>query len=389
LAWLVPAVLRLGGIGHSVSLSRVTVATVTRGTFIRDVAADGKVVAAVSPTLYAPDAGTVTLKVQAGATVTKGEVLASLVSPDLAARLSQEQASLESQQIDWHRAELDAARELLQVQDTFSQAQVDQKTAERELDRSRKAFEQGSYSELQMLKAQDALEKANFTLEQARKNLAAQPQQNAFEIQSKKALAERQQLVVKDLQRQIEALDIRSPVDGQVGAVQIVDRATVAKDAPLLTVVDLSALEVEIQVPEGLARDLAVGMGADLSGNGGQWNGIVSAVSPEVVNGQVVARVRFGENKPVGLRQSQRLSVRILLDQRANVLMVDRGAFLDQDGGNSAYFVHDNVAEKRPIRAGSSSVNKVEILEGVREGDRIVISGSDAFDGADRVVLSQ
>jgi len=112
------------------------------------------------------------------------------------------------------------------------------------------------------------------------------------------------------------------------------------------------------------------------------------AYRTEVVGGQVTTRLRFGAEKPAGLRQSQRLSVRILIDQRENVLMVDRGSFVDQDGGNFAYVVNDNVAQRRPIRIGESSIAKVEILDGLAVGDRIVISGGDAFNGADRVILT-
>src|SRR6185437_8676692 len=103
-----------------------------------------------------------------------------------------------------------------------------------------------------------------------------------------------------------------------------------SKDAKLLTVVDLSALEVQVNVPESFARDLAAGMPAAISGNGKDWKGAVSAISPEVVNGEVVARVRFEGSKPEYLRQNQRLSVRIVLDKRDNVLTVARGSFVDE-----------------------------------------------------------
>jgi HlyD family secretion protein len=169
----------------------------------------------------------------------------------------------------------------------------------------------------------------------------------------------------------------------------VADRASVAKDAALMTVVDLSALEVEIKITESLARDLKPGMTAILEGDGHRWQGTVSGVSPEVVNGQVTTRLRFGDEKPAGLRQSQRLAVRILIDQRDNVLMVDRGAFLDQDGGGFVYLVHDNVAERHPVRLGAASIAKVEILDGLAEGDRIVISGTDTFNNAARVILTR
>ena len=385
---LIGALWHFVGASSSVDRSRLTIATVERGSFVRDVAADGQVVAAVSPTLYAPAAGSVTLKVHAGDAVAKGQILAQLDSPDLTARLSQEEASLQNLRIDWQRGALEASRKLAQSRDAFEQAQVDQKTAQRELDRSRKAFELGAYSELQVMRAQDALEKAQFAFGDAKVNYDAQPAQNRFDVDSKKALFERQQILVADLRRQVDSLQIRSPVAGKVGQVQIADRAYVAKDAPLLSVVDLSALVVEIKVPESLARDLNPGMAADLAGDGRHWKGQLSAVSPEVVNGEVIARVRFSDAQPQGLRQNQRLTVRLFIDRRDNVLMVDRGTFVDQDGGGYAYVLRGDIAERRRIRLGAASVQKVEILDGLAPGDQVVISGTDAFNGAERVIIS-
>jgi HlyD family secretion protein len=381
--------LRYSGAGASVNRSRLSIATVERGSFVRDIVADGQVVAAVSPTLYANALGTVTLKVHAGDSVSKGQVLAVVESPDLTAKLAQEEASAVSLRIDWQRATLDAERTLSQLKDAFEQAQVDQKTAQRELDRSRKAYELGSYTELQALKAQDALEKAQFGYTQAKLNYESQPKQNRFDVDSKKALYDRQELLVADLRRQVDGLNVRSPVDGQVGQVEVADRASVPKDSPLLTVIDLSALEVEIKVIESFARDLRQGMSADLEGGGGHFKAVVSGVSPEVVAGQVTARLRFVGDKPSGLRQSQRMSVRIFIDRRENVLMVDRGSFVDQEGGGFAYVVRGNVAARRPVRLGAASVTKVEVLDGLVAGDQVVVSGTDAFNGAERVILSR
>jgi len=386
--WALPRFSRLFGAEASVSLSRITIATVTTGSFVRDVAADGKVVASGSPTLFAPAAGNVQLRVHAGDKVTKGQVLAQLDSPDLTARSSQERALLQSVQVDYQRAQLDAKMQLIQAQDAEVRAKVDKDTAQRELERGAKARELGAYSELQVLRAKDSLQKAEFALGTAQRALAARPELNRFEVESRKAVFDRQRSLVEDLQRQLDSLAVRSPVDGQIGRVQVADHAAVAKDSPLLTVIDLSSLEVEIQVPESFARDLAIGMAAELSGSGGQWRGKVSAVSPEVFNGQVTARVSFDGAKPTGLRQNQRLSVRIVLDSRENALTVDRGSFVDADGGSAAYVVHDDVAERRPVRLGLVGVGKVEVLAGLQAGDRVVVSGTEAFNGANRVVLS-
>jgi HlyD family secretion protein len=177
-------------------------------------------------------------------------------------------------------------------------------------------------------------------------------------------------------------------VDGQVGQLFIAQTATVPKDAKLLTVVDLSALEVQVSVPESFARDLAPAMPAVISGNGNDWKGAVSAISPEVVNGEVVARVRFEGKKPSQLRQNQRLSVRIVLDKRENALTVARGSFVDESGGRYAYVVRDGIAYKTPVTLGPSSIDKVEILQGLKPGDKVVISGTSNFNGAAKVAIS-
>ena len=401
-AWIVAAVAALGLIAlgapriaglfsaqASVSAARLSFAMVERGDFTRDIAAEGKVIAAVSPTLYAASAGTVTLKVHAGDQVQRDQVVASIDSPDLSSKLAQEKAALGGFEVDYQRAQLDARRQQMTVQENFDRAQVDQQTAAREVQRSDKAYQEGAYSELSLLRAKDALEKANFDLEHTRKELQLEPDQLRFDVRSKQLARDREQLLVADLQRQVDALSLRSPVTGQIGQLLIAERASVARDAPLLTVIDLSALELEMKVPESLARDLAVGMPARISGAEHEWDGTVSAVSPEVVNGEVAARVRFAAGTPEGLRQNQRLSVRVVLDQRKDVLMVARGSWLDTEGGHYAYVVNDGLARRRAIRAGASSLSTVEILDGLQPGERIVTSGTDIFNSAPSVVISR
>jgi HlyD family secretion protein len=389
LAWLAPGVGRLFSASESVSSSRLAFATVERGPFVRDIAAEGKVVAAVSPTLYATSGGAVTLKVHAGDTVKVGQVLATIVSPELTNKLAQEQSNADAMEVEYRRAQIDARKQRSALQETYDNATIDQTTAERNLDRYQKAYAKGAVSNMDVDKAKDALDKAKIATAHAKANLGLDNDSLNFDIQSKKLAHERQLLLVKDLQRQVDDLNVKSPVDGQVGQLFIAERATVAKDAQLLSVIDLSALQVEMQVPESFARDLGIGRSGEISGNGHTWKGLVSAISPEVVNGQVAARLRFEGDTPKQLRQNQRLSVRVLLDKRDNVLTVQRGSFVDESGGSYAYLVRDGIAKKTPIRVGASSIDKVEILEGLKEGDKIVISGTDSFKGAAKVAISQ
>jgi HlyD family secretion protein len=91
---------------------------------------------------------------------------------------------------------------------------------------------------------------------------------------------------------------------------------------------------------------------------------------------------------PEQLRQNQRLSVRVLLDQRPDVLSVRSGSFIDESGGQYAYVVRDGVAVKTPVRLGARSVDRVEILSGLKAGDRVVVSGAENFHAAPTVGLS-
>ena len=389
LAFVLPQASRLFSADASVSGSRLAFGTVERGLFVRDIAAEGKVVAAVSPTMYATSGGAVTLKVHAGDVVKKGQVLATIDSPELTNKLAQEQSAADAMEVDYLRSQIDAKKKRGELQKVYDNASIDQTSAQRDLQRYQKAFSQGAVPSMNVDKAKDEVEKARITLEHAKADLSNDGASLDFDIKSKKLAHDRQVLLVKDLQRQVDELNVKSPVDGQVGQLFIAERATVAKDAQLLSVIDLSRLEVEMKVPESFARDLGIGMAGEISGNGNTWKGLVSAISPEVVNGEVAARLRFDGDTPKQLRQNQRLSVRILLDRRDNVLAVQRGSFVDESGGAYAYMVHDGIAEKHPIRVGASSIDKVEILDGLKEGDRIVISGTDSFKNAARVAISR
>jgi HlyD family secretion protein len=128
-------------------------------------------------------------------------------------------------------------------------------------------------------------------------------------------------------------------------------------------------------------------MQADVSYAGKTYAGEVSAISPEVRQGEVTGRVRLREI-PAGLRQNQRVSVRILMDRRDDVLKVERGGFYEAGGGATAYVVKDGVAERRPIRTGAVSVREIEILDGLAAGDRLVISDTQDFKNAPRVMLA-
>src|SRR5215472_14064312 len=108
-------------------------------------------------------------------------------------------------------------------------------------------------------------------------------------------------------------------------------------------------------------------MPTEISYAGETYAGKLMAVSPEVQNNQVVGRVRFAA-QPKGLKQNQQVQVRIVMDSRPDVLMVQRGQFIDSGGGHVAYVVRDGIAIRTPIETGATSISSVEILGGLKEG---------------------
>ena len=375
--------------GRSYDATKIRIAEVTRSDLVRDISAEGRVIAANSPTLYAIAAGTVSLKVVAGDVVKKGQALAEIDSPELRSKLAQEESTLASMEAEASRALLDAQITRSTAVKLLDQAQIERTAAQRDLERYQRAYEGGAVSQNEYAKAQDELKKADIGLAAARKDSGLQGEGAGLDSRNKRLLADRQRAVVAELKRQVDALTVRAPFDGQIGQVQIPQGTIVVANGPILSVVDLSLFEVEIKVPESFARDLAIGIPAQIASNGVQYAAQVSAVSPEVVNGEVNARLRFTDGKqPPGLRQSQRLSARIVLDTRRNVLMVERGSFVEQ-GGGFVYVVDGSHAVRRPVQTGVSSLSAVEIVSGLQAGEKIVVSGSDQFDDAESVRVNQ
>jgi HlyD family secretion protein len=390
LVWIaIPVVNRWANATVTVPLERLRIAEVTRGDLVRDVSVQGRVIAAVSPTLYARAAGTITLRVEAGATVQEGQVLADVDSPQLANELEQAGSMLQQQTVELQRQRIESRQLALEKRKAADLAEVALVAAEREKRRADQANELQVISVIDYEKAQDDLRKAELAFEHAKADADLFDERLEFELRASDLAVERQQLLVAELQRQVDALSIRSPVDGIVGDLLVDQKATVSKDMPVLSVVDLSRFEVDAQIPESYADDLGLGMAAEIIVGVSRYAGTVVAVSPEIVENQVSTRIRFDGDMPPNIRQNQRLTTRVLLEERPDVLMLARGQFLDSGGGRVAYvFDGDGLLHRRPITIGARSLAAVEIATGLKEGESVVISSVDAFRGADSVLVT-
>jgi HlyD family secretion protein len=370
----------------SVSADRIRTAIVNRGDLVRDLNVQGRVVAAVSPTLYSPATGTVTLEVMPGDTVTIGQVLATIDSPEVRSEFLQEQSTLDSLAAELKRDTIQARKAQVTSQQTIDLARVKLTAAEREMRRAEKSIETNAISEIDYERSRDELARAKVEFNHAVQDSQLESESLEFETTTRQLAVSRQELVVKELQRRVDDLAIRSPVNGIVGNVEVTQKAVVTQNTPLITVVDLTAFQVEIRIPEAYADDLGIGLAGEVQYNGTGFRGELVSLSPEVVNNEVIGRIRFTDQTPPGLRQNQRVTVRVMMDELLNVLKLQRGAFADGGGGRLAFVLAENgLAERRNIQLGARSAAEVEVISGLAEGEEVIISSIAEFTEYDTI----
>ncbi len=377
------------GTDMSVSRSAIRIAAVDKGDVQRDLSVQGKVVAANSPTLYSTAQGIVTYNVKAGDKVTQGQLLAVLDSPQTTSELKQQQATLAQLQGQQAQQQITSKRDLLDKQQALDLAKVDLLAAKRELARNEEARKTEIVSDREFQRSKDELSRAELVAAQSQTSLALAKQSAEFESQILSQQIRAQELLVAELQRQSDTLNVTSPVNGMVGSLSQAQKAAVPAYQSLLTVVDLSGYEVEVMVPESYADDLSLNMPVEISSNGTTYPGEIAAISPEITNNQVVARLRFTDAVPAQIRQNQRLSGRILLENRQDILRLPRGNFIDSDSGRSAFVVQGDTATRVPIALGASGFSYVEVSSGLSDGQQVIISDTSRFKEANTLLLTK
>jgi HlyD family secretion protein len=371
---------------RTISRDRMRVATVARGPFIRDVAATGMVVAAVSPTLFSEAPGIVIYKARAGDSVKPGDVLGEVQSAALTNEYERERATLISVEAALNRQTIEVRRQILKSGQDSDLAKVQITAAEREFKRAEEAWGIHVIPERDFKRAQDDLETAKLNYAHAVQTGGLEKDSLELELRAQRATRDAQALKVARLRQRVDALTLKSPVAGIVATLTQAERASVAENAPLVTVVDLSALEIEFQVAESYANEIRPGMNAEVTLDGRKLLGTVAGISPDVRNAQVTGRVRFAE-QPRGLRQNQRASVRIVLDERGDVLKVARSPFQDSET-RFVYVVRDDEAIRVPVEYGAAAIGEMEIRKGLAVGDTVVLSDMRDYQDAPNVFIA-
>jgi HlyD family secretion protein len=374
--------------GHVVSSQSLEIATVTRGDFVQDVAARGTVIASVSPTLSSTAAGTVTYLVHAGDRVAKGEVLARLTSPELENEYDRERTTLESMDAALSQQRIELQQQLLENRQKADLAAVTMSQQLRELQRLQAAWAVHVISEHQYEAAYDTYSMARLSYEHANQNARLERERIMLELRTRQLARNAQSLLVAGLKQRLDALTVRSPVEGMVADLAQPDQSHVASSMPLVTVIDLSALAIQFQVAESFAGGIKPGLPADITLEGQTVRGVVTEVSPDVRDGWVTGRAKFVGAQPADLRQNEQAAVRIVMGEHKDVLMVERGAFLDPTT-RFVYVVRGSQATRVPVELGAASVSEIQVLRGLTAGDRVVISDTQDFNDAPELRIAR
>jgi len=372
----------------SIDKSNLLTAKVFRGELIRDVAVSGKLVAANAPQLYSPEIGDVTMLSRPGDKVEAGQVVAKLNSPELISLIKQNKSQLAKLKIEASRGALIDDEAQLDLERSLDEAKVRLNAANREHQRAELSFDKQVISELDFAKTQDELLEANLRHQHAKKRVDLAKKRLNFENQTRQFEVNQQQIILDELNRREKALEIKAPVSGIVGNWLIGQKERVADSQALMTIVDLTQYEAQLNVPEFYADDLGIGLTVNMTVAGKKLKGTLSSISPEVNNSQVQIRITINNNLAFNLRQNQRVNATIEFERKSNVLMVKRGAFLKAGAAKSVFKITDNYAKKHSINVGISSVEFIEILQGAKENDELIISDHTDFAMHEQIKLT-
>jgi len=383
------AVSRLEPALPGVSESSLWIRTVQRGPLVREVRGTGTLVPEEIRWITASSAGRVErILLQPGARVEPGTVILELSNPDL-------QQSVRSAETDWQTAVAQLANQRATLRNTrFAQrsALVDAESAYElalaDLDLHRSLAESGLVAGFTLKQKQALVDQARNRLELARQQLESIVESEPLQLAPAEAAVTQRRAEYERLLRQLDDLHVKSTMSGLLQAVSVEVGQQVAAGANLVRVSDPGRLKAEVRVAETQARDLAVGQPARVDTRTGVVSGYVSRIDPAAQGGTVGVDITLEGALPPGARPDLNVDATIELERLADVLFVESPAFGQEHGTISLFRVTGSrELERTTVRIGRRSVQYVEIVEGLAEGDRVVLSDMSQFEAFDRLRL--
>ena len=383
-------VTRLKPAAPGVERSTLYTDTVKRGQMLRQVRGLGTLVAQEVRVIAAPVQGRVErVHVQPGEAVGAGTVLVELSNPELeqAAVDALFQVKAAEAEMNNLRVRLESDRMTLQsgtagVQSEYAQARL-------QLDTDEKLARDGLVPALQLKLARVRVEELSNRLKIEQQRLGNSGQAKQAQLAAQEARVEQLRALARLNQGQVASLRVLAGTAGVVQQVSVEVGQQLTPGANLARVADPSSLKASLQIPETQAKDIQLGQSAQVDTRNGVVSGRVERIDPAVQQGTVTVDVELTGDLPQGARPDLSVDGTIELERLTDVLYVGRPAFGGTDSTVGMFRIEDGggFASRVPVRLGRSSVNTVEVIDGLREGDAVILSDTSQWDGFDRLQL--
>jgi len=387
---LAVVVWRLGPALPVADRSSVWIDTVQQGDMLRDVRATGTLVPREIRWLAASTPAQVEkILVWPGTSVQPDTVLMQLSDPQTedALRNAQAQVAAAQAEVAAKRAELQS--QLLDQRSALAQAQSDYASAKVRADADTIAIKAQVIPRVQYEQGQIALKQLKEHVEIEQQRVAAFAASMKAQLDAVQAALMQQQSNLQLRQRQADALQVKAGIAGVLQEVAVQEGAQVAAGANLARVAKPDVLIARLQVPEVEAKDVALGMPVSVDTHNGLIDGKVERIDPAVRNGSVQVDVALTGKLPLGARPDLSVDGRILIAQLHDVLSVGRPALAQADADLSLFRLDPDgdTATRVPVRIGVASVDRVQVLHGLKAGDRVMLSDASQWDKYDRLKL--
>lgn len=365
----------------SIKQSDVLTDVVKQGTFTREVSGPGRLVPSQSRWVISrTEANVEQILLQPGVTVKSNSIILELSNPEVQDRLQAAKAAFTAAEGDHVALKSKAMSDLLSLQSNLTAIAGDFASAEIEEEASKQAYDSGVMAAVQYKQAKIRAEQLRMRVAIAKK----QVNQAALNMRAQLAASETRldQLVRAQSQRQLEAdgLQIRAGLDGVVQQIDVEEGQRVTAGFNLARVARPSTLIAELRIPESQASDLSVGQEAKIEIGRTLIKGKVRRFNPVVQKGTILVEVDLIDKLPPGVRSEQSVDGTIAIERIPNTLYVGRPVNSSPQAIAEIFKINDgSYAERMSVRFGKESVSNIQILSGLSEGDRIILSDMSKF----------
>jgi HlyD family secretion protein len=374
----------------NVDKSQVTVAKVTLDKFQEFIPVDGVVQPKTTIYIDAVLGGTVEKKyVEDGAAVKEGDLILKLSNANMQlSYMDQETRMYDAiNNLQNSRIALEQNKFLRQKEITNLLYQIDQ--VQTEYDRAQKLFNDGVYT---MKEYQDAKRDYDFSKKQLLISLELQRLDSISTEDQKRQISasvERMKTNLALLKSNMEKLEVRAPADGILSSFNVEIGETRSAGERLGQIDLMDGFKMRANIDERYVSRVVQGQEAELDFNGKTYQLYVSKIFTGVTGGAFQVDMLFSNDVPENIKRGQTIQMRLQFSTPTEALILKRGGFFQQTGGNWVYVVDPSgdIAVKRLIKLGRQNTKYYEVLEGLNEGDEVIVSSYENFGDKDKVVL--